>query len=78
MARWVVLSLHVAHHFTDVAACDASLKEMDGVKRSAIGIWEGVQPDEDSEEDRVRKGMIGKAVPGEWDITTSEMYAILL
>ena len=77
MARWVVTSLHVAHHLTDVAACDASKKVVGGEERSAIGIWEGVQTGGGGEERCIANGMIGAAVPGRWDITTSEMYAIL-
>ena len=83
MARWVAASLHVAHHFTDAAACDASLVTEGDVTRVAVGVWDGVQPGgafypgwKGVEEGKVERGMMGAAVPGEWDITTAEMYAV--
>jgi hypothetical protein len=51
--RWLTACLHQMHHFTHVAACDASLNiDREGVRTSAIGVFEGAQPD--YEGDRTR------------------------
>jgi ribonuclease HI len=81
--RWLTTCLHQMHHFTHVAACDASLNiDREGVRTSAVGVFEGAQPDWEGEgqprtdERKMGDGMWGAATPAHWEIADAEMYAI--
>jgi hypothetical protein len=81
--RWLTTCLHQMHHFTHVAACDASLNiDREGVRTSAVGVFEGAQPDWEGEgqprtdERKMGDRMWGAATPAHWEIADAEMYAI--
>jgi hypothetical protein len=81
--RWLTVCLHLKHHFTHAAATDASLVERDGRRRLSVGIYSGAQPNRGGgrawdTEQHVGAGMMGAAVPSNWEVCDAELYAILL
>jgi ribonuclease HI len=88
-ALWVLVPLHIRHHFTYCAATDGSLREKtDGEghvdRRVAWGLYEGVgkvpRTDRTGHGERIKeavgKGMRGGRLPDTWEIVDAEMYAI--
>ena len=84
--RWMTVCMHLRHHFTHAAACDASLvKSAGGRRRLAVGIYSGVPTADDkaggrweTEEQRVGRGLWGAGVPANWEVCDAELYAILM
>ena len=88
-ALWVLMPLHIRHHFTYCAATDGSLKERtDGKgqvsRRVAWGLYEGIgkvpRTDRSGHGGRIKEavgnGMRGGRLPDPWEIVDAEMYAI--